>query len=265
MQVVAHSRLAWLMSLSLGASLALGPRLEGQQSEQYSIHGDEVAIYNLAGTVTVEPGPGPGVTAQVTRGGTDAAKLKVLKSETEGRQSLRIVYPADRIQYPAMADGSTQLRVKGDGTFNAAVAYKTVASAYHLVAADFNGDARPDLAVGGYNANGVSILLGKGDGTFLAPTQLAATNPGGMVVLDGNGDGKRDLAVSMDSLGQVGFLRGNGDGTFQPVVGFAAGGSTHFPAAGDWNGDGKIDLAVSNWTKNAVTVLRGGRSRTRPR
>lgn len=93
--------------------------LSAQQAERYTITGDEVAIYNLAGEVKVEPGGGPGVTAEVTRGGADAAKLKVASSEVNGRRSLRIIYPGDRIQYGRLNDGSsTQLRVRDDGTFS---------------------------------------------------------------------------------------------------------------------------------------------------
>jgi lia operon protein LiaG len=90
-----------------------------QQVEQYTSRGDEVAIYNLAGEVRIEPGPGPAVTTQVTRGGAEAGKIKVLRGEIDGRETLRLVYPSDRIQYPGMSDeSSTQLRVRDDGTFS---------------------------------------------------------------------------------------------------------------------------------------------------
>ena len=103
----------------LAGVLLLPAALPAQQAERYVITGSEVAIYNLAGEVKVEQGGGPGVTAEVTRGGADAAKLKVAQSEVEGRRSLRIIYPGDRIQYGRLSDGSsTQLRVRDDGTFS---------------------------------------------------------------------------------------------------------------------------------------------------
>jgi hypothetical protein len=99
--------------------LLLPAALPAQQAERYTISGDEVAIYNLAGEVRLEPGGGPGITAEVTRGGADAAKLKLAQSEVNGRRSLRIIYPGDRIQYGRLSDGSsTQLRVRDDGTFS---------------------------------------------------------------------------------------------------------------------------------------------------
>lgn len=91
--------------------------LPAQQVERYTIEGGDVAIYNLAGEVRIEPGSGS-VKAEVTRGGADSAKLKVLKGEIDGWETLRLVYPGDRIQYGQLSDGSsTQLRVRDDGTF----------------------------------------------------------------------------------------------------------------------------------------------------
>jgi lia operon protein LiaG len=105
--------------LALILVLATSSRLAAQQPERYPVSGHEVAIYNLAGEVRVESGPGPDVVAEVTRGGSDAAKLKVIKSEIDGTQTLRFVYPSDRIRYAKLSPGSsTQLRVRDNGTFN---------------------------------------------------------------------------------------------------------------------------------------------------
>ena len=42
------------------------------------------------------------------------------------------------------------------------------------IAADLNGDGRPDLA--GAGANAVSVMLGNGDGTFRAKTDFPIRN-----------------------------------------------------------------------------------------
>jgi lia operon protein LiaG len=91
--------------------------LLAQQVERYSLAGDEVAIYNLAGQVRVEPSES-GVVIQLNRGGADAAQLRVAQGELDGRETLRVIYPADQIIYsPSGANSSTQLRVHEDGTF----------------------------------------------------------------------------------------------------------------------------------------------------
>jgi hypothetical protein len=116
MQAIVPPLLRWtgLAILTLHLPLAL---LAAQQAERYTIPGGDVAIYNLAGEVRVEPGSAS-VIAEVTRGGADAAKLKVVKGEIEGWETLRLLYPADRIQYGQLSEGSsTQLRVRENGTF----------------------------------------------------------------------------------------------------------------------------------------------------
>ncbi|HEU4955749.1 MAG TPA: hypothetical protein VFT28_14280, partial [Gemmatimonadales bacterium] len=47
-----------------------------QQPERFQLQGDDVAVYNLVGAVSVEAGTG-NVTVDLTRTGRDAAKLKV--------------------------------------------------------------------------------------------------------------------------------------------------------------------------------------------
>src|SRR3954453_6439283 len=111
-------------ALSISPMLLLTLLLPGgasaQQPERYTLTGDEVAVYNLAGEVRGEPGPGPTVTAELTRGGADAAKLKVLRSEVDGRNSLRLQYPADRIQYAKLSEGSPPRPGGGDSAAFAA-------------------------------------------------------------------------------------------------------------------------------------------------
>ena len=68
--------------------------------------------------------------------------------------------------------------------------------------ADFNGDGRLDVAVadsGDVTATeqGVSILMGNGDGTFQAPILYpAGTDPSSIVAGDWTGNGVIDLAVA---------------------------------------------------------------------
>src|SRR5262245_37345481 len=89
------------------------------QTERRALSGDRVAIYNLVGRLRVQAGTGSQVTVDVTRAGRDAGQLKIATGEVHGAQSLRVVYPSDRIVYPDMRSrGRTQLRVNNDGTFD---------------------------------------------------------------------------------------------------------------------------------------------------
>jgi lia operon protein LiaG len=89
------------------------------QGTRYTVSGRDVAIYNLAGIMRVEPGTGSAVVVEVTRRGDDAAKLQVETGPISGRETLRVIYPSDRIVYSVLGRHSqSQIRVREDGTFN---------------------------------------------------------------------------------------------------------------------------------------------------
>jgi DUF4097 and DUF4098 domain-containing protein YvlB len=90
----------------------------GSGQEEQRIRGDDVAVYNLAGTVEIVPGSGQEVVVQVTRGGRDAQRLEVDRMRVDGREALVIRYPSDQVVYPEMGRGSrTEIRVGQDGSF----------------------------------------------------------------------------------------------------------------------------------------------------
>ncbi len=143
----------------------------------------------------------------------------------------------------------------GDGTFQPEVQYAAGLDPDGIVAGDFNGDGRLDLAVPNEDSNDVSVFLGNGDGTFQPQVIYAVgSDPDAIVAGDFGGNGHFDLAVANEESSDVSVLLGNGDGTFQPQVTYAAGSFPYDIVAGDFTGDGKLDLAV---TGDGIHILLG--------
>ena len=114
-----YVRIARVLALStlVAGTLTAQPQTTAQ-AEQRSVKGAQVAIYNIAGRLRAVAGTGDAVVVEITRGGADASKLKVETGTIRGQETLRIIYPSDRIVYPDMRSRSrTSLNVRADGTF----------------------------------------------------------------------------------------------------------------------------------------------------
>jgi hypothetical protein len=169
----------------------------------------------------------------------------------------------------------------GDGTFRAAPnSPVALASASNLVAVgDFRGIGTLDLVTLNIQEplttlNGISILLGNGDGSFSPAVNIPvpyafSVVEGGFAVGDFNKDGKPDLGVAFNvesieypsgtqpAYSTVAIMLGNGDGTFGAVAyspAMAYGGIDSF-ALGDFNGDGIPDLALTDIYNNTATIV----------
>ena len=154
----------------------------------------------------------------------------------------------------------------GDGTFGPGQLVQIdtsqlAASQHSVISGDFNHDGRVDLAVTDpANApyDGISVLLGNGDGTFQAAQKYAVSSPIAMITGNFRGGGTLDLVVTSGTNGGAYFvLLGNGDGTFQSAVSY----SLSLPltvTASDFNGDGRLDFATNDQFGDILVLLGNG-------
>jgi hypothetical protein len=106
----------------------------------------------------------------------------------------------------------------GNGSFTQGDLYNVGAGPEGMVAADFNGDGKLDIAVNDLNDNSVAMLLGNGNGTFVPATQRI-------------------------------------DDVARPF-GWASWAYPAFIASGDLTGDGKPEIVVTHLFEAAASVLR---------
>ena len=130
---------------------------------------------------------------------------------------------------------------RGNGTFAAKVDYAAAGAPGSVALADFDRDGVLDAAVGSSRTRGkhVTLLLGRGDGSFRARRSFAArVYASRLVGGDLNGDGSPDLVFSDGRA--LAVMLNRGDGTFQGPLWYGAADTF---AVGDFSGDGRLDLA----------------------
>ncbi len=131
-----------------------------------------------------------------------------------------------------------------------------ISDPFSVISADFNRDGKPDLAIVSFGPL-LTILLGKGDGTFsapLAPVALPDPLTSYLLTPDLNGDGIPDLIAA--GQGNINAFLGKGDGTFSAVTATITAPGPALALA-DFNGDGKTDLAFTNDGASTLNVLPG--------
>jgi hypothetical protein len=145
-----------------------------------------------------------------------------------------------------------------------------VSEPFGIVAADFNEDGKPDLAI---SANvRMYVYLGNGNGTFTPATASPIRVPsppyddfgspylGPIAVGDFNNNGHLGLAVGMFQDEAAVILLGKGNGSFAPssaAFANALGQPTSAIEAADFNADGNLDLAIANQLLGQSPVVLG--------
>lgn len=135
-----------------------------------------------------------------------------------------------------------------------------------IAVGDFNGDGIPDLVVAdaafetpsGSSETNLSVLLGRGDGTFTPQLRntFATKGVASLVVASLNQDELDDL-ILFGSDGTIYVLLAAAGGNFSSQQVVEAPGSIGDAIAADLNGDGHIDLAGTLRDGDSVFVLWG--------
>ncbi len=134
--------------------------------------------------------------------------------------------------------------------------YAVGANPVFVLQRDLNGDGKTDIIVANRHSNNMSVLLGRGDGTFLPQKTFAAgKTPVAAITGDFNRDGKIDIAVA--SSAGVSVLLGNGNGTFQPQKTYSAAGPITGIVQASLRQDGIEDLIGIDSASKRFELLPG--------
>ena len=145
-------------------------------------------------------------------------------------------------------------------TFGNPVVYPVGTDPTTIRTADLDGDGNLDLVIVNSASGGegsISVLLGKGDGTFdERMDRPAGIQPFGLAVGEITGDRRLELIATSASSDAVSIFRGLPRGRFAPSASFPTGDLPVQVVVGDFDRDGWLDFAVTNFRSNTLSVFR---------
>ena len=151
----------------------------------------------------------------------------------------------------------------GDGTFQSAQSFGVAKPPQSIALRDLDRDGLLDVVTAN-NVNvtgatdGISILFGKGDGTFEPPVEIPlGRNLLDIRLADLNADRFTDIILSNGDGNNVIVLLGKGDGTFRAPTFFGGQATCTGVVVGDFNRDGIPDLVFGNLASDELSIIYG--------
>jgi len=210
-------------------------------------------------SVLLNPANGTGsLAAQVTYA-TGKTPLSAALADVNGDGNLDIIVANNTDMNVGVLGGNA------NGTFNPMTTTPVAAAPVQVQAADLNGDGANDVAVA--TSAGVTVLYGKGDGTFPATGTATATSATALAAVDVNGDGASDLAVLTAGTTSVSFYANTTVVSGQLLNTAVTGTGLHqvnaiYPGDSNYAGSSSTALTVTartvttpviTWTPSALT------------
>ena len=211
----------------------------------------------IGGTLSVWTNNGNGVFGSNATLNVGSGPVSVTAADVNGDGRLDLIC----VNYGATGNGKTLsvLTNNGSGVFGSNATLNVGTGPMSVIAADINGDGRPDLICANYGNNTLTVLTNNGGGVFGSNATLnVGTGPFSVTAADINGDGKLDLICANFGNGfgnTLSVLTNNGNGVFGSNATLNVGSGPSSVVAADVNGDGRLDLICANESANTLTVL----------
>ncbi len=136
------------------------------------------------------------------------------------------------------------------------VRWRTGAAPSDAKAADVDGDGLADLVVINASAATLTVLRGRGDGSFeRVPDVPTVAAPVALALGDFTGDQRPDAAILSASGALLAVHVNRGDGTFDAAQSLALSATGHDIASADFDADGREDLFVAHRDARLLTHL----------
>lgn len=124
--------------------------------------------------------------------------------------------------------------------------------------ADVNKDGHMDFVATHNGDKRLSVVLGRGDGTFEPPNTIwCGSFPADVAIEDINADGINDLLVAMSSRKGLRVLLGLPDGSYMEPVAYSEASDSISITTGDFNEDGHLDVVVASYEQKNATPFYG--------